>query len=41
MIKKSKKEMPDWLKEETRRKQEELKNLPPLWEELLMRIFGL
>lgn len=39
MNKKDKKEMPDWLKEETRRKQKELEDLPPLWEELLMRIF--
>lgn len=37
----NKKEMPDWLKGETRGKQEELENLPPLWMELLMRIFAL
>ena len=35
------KEMPGWLKEETRRKQEELKNLPSLLAELVMRIFAL
>jgi hypothetical protein len=41
MNKKDKKEMPDWLKEETMRKQKELEDLPPLWEELLNRIFRL
>ena len=34
------KEIPTWLKKQTIRKQKELENLPPLWEELLMRIFG-
>jgi len=35
----SKKKMPGWLKEETRKMQKELENIPPLWEELLFRIF--
>jgi len=34
-----KKKMPNWLKEETRKMQKELEDIPPLWEELLFRIF--